>query len=267
MICIDLRDVQFLFSMMQVSSVTLKLFWRQSLKSAKAVLQKKTTFQNNYGKNKKKSNTRSTKKTPAAVVPPETLVTIVPQETPAIGVLQETSTTVVPQETLVTVGPPETPATVANQEAPIPDDILTDVILDKVDQTLVLDIADDEVLKALIQGNIFSTPEENSQITNDVNQKAISRFPFQNTSSPFDKDADVLPYPTSTTSVKNKKKVQERYFVLTSEEVISHKTKQLEAKQDKENKKETAKLQRTLKREAAKCTPKSKKVKKTSSKN
>lgn len=75
-------------------------------------------------------------------------------------------------------------------------------------------------------------------------------FPFANSSSPNDQDADVMHYPKPKVAAKRKEE-EERYFVLTYDEVINQKQHQLNIKQEKENKKEQAKIQRQLKREAA----------------
>ena len=79
----------------------------------------------------------------------------------------------------------------------------------------------------------------------------FTAFPnFNNTSSPTDIDADILPYPVDQTSTKKRqKKEQNRYFILTSKEVIEQKENQIKLKNEKELKKTQAKLKRAMKSE------------------
>jgi len=75
-------------------------------------------------------------------------------------------------------------------------------------------------------------------------------FPFQNTSSPPDPDANVLPYPKPHIRKKsrNSRKLNNNFFVLTSEEAYQSKLGEAAAKIARE----TEKAERKRKSEARK---------------
>ena len=62
--------------------------------------------------------------------------------------------------------------------------------------------------------------QDNSETHDNGGVEKTSDFPFSNTSSPDEKDSDILPYPMLH---KAKTKPKRKHFIITSDELIEHK--------------------------------------------
>ena len=91
-----------------------------------------------------------------------------------------------------------------------------------------------------------NTPVKPKTIPSKNFYKERNRINFRNTSSPNDIDSDVLPYPKAAAKPNQakRKKTENRYFVITSDEAFEAKVRQEELKKQKEEKKNFLQLKR-----------------------